>query len=197
MKMLNYIVGFITFILLTNHCISTNSQEKNKPLEELKVIKGSSFELMKTYGGKFQINAFHGSQENIENLFSVRNRNASPIRKSIKRNRAVNNILYIELITSIDIMNDVEKHIFTKNHEIMNNYRLYTETFVLYNDGSIKSQEETIKPLLLSGKSYYLGTKKKIPLEMLYCYIFLIPLDEIDGLKMSFVNGNKIEVIKL
>lgn len=178
-------------------CIGANvkKEENRTHLIELKVIQGSELEYRNMYGGKYYLSAYHGSKADILDLLSVRNKriNLTDVQKDVVKYDA-KNLLYIELITSNDINNEVMNHSFQNKNQLIKNYSLFSEKMFLINNRSIEYQNEEFKePPLLFGKGFIPLSRRIYTSEPLYVYVFLLPVKKLDVIEMWLKTGNKIE----
>ncbi len=186
----------IIFLAFHIHCASFNSQE-NKSITELKILKRSEFEIMKKFGGKYYVSAFYGKQKDILDLVSVRNKTISQtdLQNEISKFNS-ENLFYLELITSKDIDNEITGYSFQSKNKSLNTYALFYENLVLYNNRSVEYKNENDKQILLSARRMIPLSRRVFKTEDLFSYVFLLPLDEINTIKLSIDSENKIEFIR-
>jgi hypothetical protein len=136
----------IIFVAFHIHCASSNPQEKNKSITELRILKTSEFEIMKKSGSKYYVSAFYGKQKDILDLVLVRNKTISQIDIQNKISEfSDENLFYLELITSKDIDEEITEYSFQNRNQSINNYALFSENLVLYNNRSIEYKDAADK----------------------------------------------------
>ena len=174
------------------HCVSSNLQAKNKSITELKVLKSSEFELMQKYGSRFYINAFHGKKEGIADLVLVRNKNISPedLQTAIT-DLGAENLLYVELITSKNLENEAKTHLFQNGNQSIKEFKLLYEKMFLVNNRTITYElKEVDEPPMLFGRGMIPASRRIVKAEDLFGYIFLLPVGNLEELKMSIGNSS-------
>ncbi len=189
---IKFIYVIILLIAFQVQCTSSNSQERNKPIIELKVLKGSEFELMKKYGSRFYINSFHGKKGDISDLVSIRNKNIShqDIQTAIT-NLDTQNLLYIELITSKNLGNEANNHLFQNGNQKINEFKLLFERMFLVNNRTITyNLKEVDEPPMFFGRGMTPASRRIVKAEDLFGYIFLLPVENVAVIKMSIGNSN-------
>ena len=174
------------------HCVSSNLQAKNKSITELKVLKSSEFELMQKYGSRFYINAFHGKKEGIADLVLVRNKNISPedLQTAIT-DLGAENLLYVELITSKNLENEAKTHLFQNGNQSIKEFKLLYEKMFLVNNRTITYElKEVDEPPMLFGRGMIPASRRIVKAEDLFGYIFLLPVESLEEMKMSIGNSS-------
>jgi hypothetical protein len=186
----------ILILLVLIHCTSFNSQERNKSITELKILKRSEFEIMKKFGGKYYISAFYGKQKDILDLVSVRNKTISQtdLQNEISKFND-ENLFYLELITSKDIDEEITGYSFQNKNQSLITYALFYENLVLYNNRSIEYKKDADKQVLLSARRMIPLSRRVFKSEDLFSYVFLLPIEEINTIKLFIDSENKIEFI--
>ncbi len=184
----------VLIILFQIQCISFNSQERNKSITELKILKSYEFEIMKKFGSKYYVSAFYGNEKDILDLISVRNNTISQtdIQNEVSK---FNNesLFYLELITSKDIDEEIAGYSFQNKNQSLNTYALFYENLVLYNNRSIEYKDTADKQILLSARRMIPLSRRIFKSGDLFSYVFLLPIEEINTIKLSIDGENKIE----
>ena len=101
---------------------------------------------MKKSGSKYYVSAFYGKQKDILDLVLVRNKTISQIDIQNKISEfSDENLFYLELITSKDIDEEITEYSFQNRNQSINNYALFSENLVLYNNRSIEYKDAADK----------------------------------------------------
>jgi hypothetical protein len=187
----------IIFLAFQIHCAGSNLREENKSITEFRVLKSSEFEIMKKFGSKYYVSAFYGKQKDILDLVSVRNTTISQtdVQKEISKFND-ENLFYLELITSEDIDEEITGYSFQSKNQSINNYALFSENLVLYNNRSMEYKNASDKQILLSARRMIPLSRRVFKSEDLFSYVFLLPLKEINTIKLFIDGESKIEFLQ-
>lgn len=150
----------------------------------------------KKFGSKYSVSAYYGKRKDILDFLSVRNKTISrtDIQSEVSKFNT-ENLFYLELITSKDIDQEITGYSFQIKNQSIQNYALFYEDLVLYNNRSIEYKNEADKQILLSARRMIPLSRRVFKSEDLFSYVFLVPLEEMNTIKLLIDREIKFEFL--